>query len=56
MKAIGICGSPRSGGNTEIKPCIAFGRIPGEVENDAEGLATVDRFGDNLAWLAAKLR
>ncbi|MCL4499456.1 MAG: flavodoxin family protein [Chloroflexi bacterium] len=34
---------------------IAFGRTPGEVENDAEGLATIDRFGDNLAWLAEKL-
>ncbi|MCL5103528.1 MAG: flavodoxin family protein [Armatimonadetes bacterium] len=35
---------------------IAFGRTPGEVENDTEGLVTVDRFADNLAWLAGKLK
>jgi multimeric flavodoxin WrbA len=35
---------------------IAFGRTPGEVENDEEGLATIDRFAENLAWLAGKLR
>lgn len=34
---------------------IAFGREVGEVENDEEGLATVDRFAENLAWLAEKL-
>ena len=34
---------------------IAFGREAGEVENDAEGLATVERFAENLAWLAGKL-
>lgn len=34
---------------------IAFGRMPGEVENDEEGLRTVDRFAENLAWLATKL-
>lgn len=34
---------------------IAFGRGIGEVANDEEGLATVDRFADNLAWLAQKL-
>ncbi len=34
---------------------IAFGRTPGEVANDEEGLETVDRFADNLAWLAGKL-
>ena len=35
---------------------IAFGRQPGEVQNDAEGLATMERFAENLAWLAKKLR
>lgn len=35
---------------------IAFGREAGEVEQDAEGLRTVDRFAENLAWLAGKLR
>jgi len=34
---------------------IAFGRAVGEVENDAEGLATVDRFAENLLWLAERL-
>jgi multimeric flavodoxin WrbA len=34
---------------------VAFGRKPGEVENDAEGLATVDRFADNLVWLGGKV-
>jgi len=34
---------------------IAFGRAPGEVNNDAEGLQTVERFAENLAWLADKL-
>jgi len=34
---------------------IAFGRQVGEVENDEEGLATVDRFAEKLAWLAEKL-
>jgi len=31
---------------------ISFGREPGEVAKDTEGLATVDRFAENLAWLA----
>jgi multimeric flavodoxin WrbA len=34
---------------------IAFGRQVGEVENDQEGLATVDRFAENLAWLAGRI-
>jgi len=34
---------------------IAFGRQIGDVENDEEGLATVDRFAENLAWLGSKL-
>jgi multimeric flavodoxin WrbA len=34
---------------------IAFGRAIGEVENDEEGLRTVDRFAENLTWLAGKL-
>jgi multimeric flavodoxin WrbA len=34
---------------------IAFGREVGEVESDQEALATVDRFAENLAWLAGKL-
>jgi len=35
---------------------IAVGRDAGEVANDAEGLATVDRFAENLAWVAKSLR
>ncbi|MCX6345798.1 MAG: flavodoxin family protein [Armatimonadetes bacterium] len=34
---------------------IAFGRAEGEVENDTEALATIDRFAENLVWLAGKL-
>jgi multimeric flavodoxin WrbA len=34
---------------------IAFGRDVGEVQNDQEGLATVDRFAENIVWLAGKL-
>ncbi len=34
---------------------IAFGREAGEVQNDAEGLKTVDRFAENLAWVARRL-
>ncbi len=34
---------------------IAFGREPGEVINDNEGISTVDRFAENLVWLADKL-
>jgi len=34
---------------------IAFGREKGEVNNDAEGVRTVARFAENLAWLARKI-
>ena len=34
---------------------VALAREPGAVNGDAEALATVDRFADNLAWLATKL-
>ena len=34
---------------------IAFGWGPEEVLDDPEGLDTIDRFADNLAWLAKKL-
>jgi multimeric flavodoxin WrbA len=30
---------------------MAFGRLPGEVMDDTEGLETVRRFGENVAWL-----
>jgi len=34
---------------------VATGRAAGEVAQDEEGLRTVDRFAENLAWLAGKL-
>lgn len=34
---------------------VAFGREAGEVKNDEEGIRTVERFAENLAWLAGKL-
>lgn len=34
---------------------VALAREPGKVEEDLEALATVDRFAENLAWLAGKL-
>ncbi len=34
---------------------IAFGRQVGDVADDEEGLQTVDRFAENLAWLAERL-
>lgn len=34
---------------------VAFGRAAGEVEDDEEALNTIDRFSENLSWLASKL-
>jgi len=34
---------------------VAFGGQPGEVMEDSEGLATIDRFAENLLWLAGRL-
>ncbi|MFT3782594.1 MAG: flavodoxin family protein [Nibricoccus sp.] len=34
---------------------VALAREPGAVMQDTEALETVDRFADNLAWLAQKL-
>jgi len=34
---------------------VALAREPGAVNGDTEALATVDRFAENLAWLATKL-
>ncbi len=34
---------------------MAIGRDPGDVEGDAECLATLDRFVENLVWAAEKL-
>jgi multimeric flavodoxin WrbA len=34
---------------------VGLAKEPGAIENDPEGLATVDRFAENLAWLAKKV-
>src|SRR5512142_603308 len=34
---------------------VALAREAGEVVNDREALATIDRFAENLAWLARRL-
>jgi len=35
---------------------MAFGRGPGEVMNDEEGIATMKTLGKNMAWLLKKVR
>jgi hypothetical protein len=34
---------------------IGFGKAPGDVVEDSEATHTIDRFAENLAWLASKL-
>ena len=34
---------------------LGFGREPGEVEKDEEGLKTMEVLGENMAWLLKKL-
>ena len=34
---------------------VGLAREAGAINEDAEALATIDRFADNLAWLAGKL-
>ncbi len=34
---------------------IAYGRNPGEVTNDTEGMDTMARLGENIAWLMRKV-
>jgi len=34
---------------------IVFGRTPGQAMEDAEGLETIRRFGENVAYVAGKL-
>jgi multimeric flavodoxin WrbA len=34
---------------------VAFGKGPGDVVKDEEGITTVERFAENIAWLAKKL-
>ena len=35
---------------------IAFGRTPGEVTKDEEGMKTITTLAENIAWLLKKLR
>ncbi len=35
---------------------VALAREAGKVVEDSEAMATVDRFAENLAWLAARCR
>lgn len=35
---------------------IGFGRLPGEVEADEEGMNTMKQLGENMAWLLKKLK
>ncbi|NLT34403.1 MAG: flavodoxin family protein [Gaiellales bacterium] len=35
---------------------MAFGADPGDVQRDTEALTTLDRFCDNLLWLANRLK
>ena len=35
---------------------VGLAREPGTIEHDAEAIATIDRFAENLAWLAEKVR
>ena len=48
----GILGMPVAGSQYWN---IAYGRVPGEVEQDAEGLQTMRLLGRNLAWMAKGL-
>ncbi len=34
---------------------VAIGKAPGDVKQDTEGIETVQRFAQNLAWVAKKL-
>jgi multimeric flavodoxin WrbA len=34
---------------------IGYGRLPGEVEQDEEGMSTMKKLGENMAWLLGKL-
>ena len=34
---------------------MGFGRAPGEVEDDPEGMATMEILGHNMAWLLKKI-
>lgn len=35
---------------------IAYGRLPGEAKNDAEGVANMKNLGQNIAWLLNRLK
>jgi len=35
---------------------VAFGRNPGEVKNDEEGIRTIRNFGERVVWLIKKIK
>ena len=35
---------------------IGFGRLPGDVETDEEGMNTMKQLGENMAWLLKRLK
>jgi len=35
---------------------VGIGRLPGEVNNDAEGVQTMKNLGKNMAWLMKKIK
>lgn len=49
----GILGMPVAGSQYWN---VAYGRAPGEVEQDAEGMQTMRLLGRNLAWMMAGLK
>lgn len=34
---------------------MSLARVPGDYENDAEGVATMEKLGENMAWLLKKV-
>ena len=60
MKVVAFNGSARKDGNTAILVRqvywnIGIGRAKGEVEQDEEGLRTMETLGQNMAWLLKKI-
>jgi len=35
---------------------LGMGGAPGDVENDSEGLTTMDKLGENMAWILHKIK
>jgi NAD(P)H-dependent FMN reductase len=62
MKVVAFNGSARKGGNTALLVQRVFSELKSEgietelVEQDAEGMATMEKLGRNMAWLLKKLQ